>query len=208
MRKFIVLVTLFYTTAALVVLGFVSNWLRDSLLLEGSVIVPTLVFSIPVVLVVAVIAYRRENEWLTVALLAIILGSGWYVAKTHHDAYGEWLPSLAAAEVETSGTTVLNAHGQTIRYRLELHNPGTITHREYLVVTRGGTDQRIRIPIFDDARSGYVSAKTPNDWIVLHPTADANVYRAEIGRFLFVQKFFQVNLQTGAVKTIATKPAG
>ena len=208
MRKFIVLVTLCYTTAALVVLGFVSNWLRDSLSFEGSVIVPTLVFSIPVVLVVAVMAYRRENEWLTVALVAIILGSGWYVAKTHHDAYGEWLPSLASAEVETSGTAKLNTHGQDLLYRLELHNPGAITHREYLVVTRGGTDQRIRIPIFDDARSGYVSAKTPNDWIVLHPTADAKVYRAEIGRFLFVQKSFQVNLQTRAVKTIATKPSG
>ncbi|MEX2164410.1 MAG: hypothetical protein WD823_09230 [Sulfuricaulis sp.] len=208
MRKFIVLVTLCYTTATLVVLGFVSNWLRDSLLFEGSVIVPTLVFSIPIVLVVAVMAYRRENEWLTVALLAIVLGSGWYVAKTHHAAYGEWLPSLATAEVETSGTTVLNAHGQTIRYRLELHNPGTITHREYLVVTRGGTEQRIRIPIFDDARSGYVSAKAPNDWIILHPTPDTNVYRADIGRFLFVRKSFQVNLRTRAVKTIATKPSG
>jgi len=208
MRKFIVLVTLCYTTATLVVLGFVSNWLRDSLLFEGSVIVPTLVFSIPIVLVVAVMAYRRENEWLTVALLAIVLGSGWYVAKTHHDAYGEWLPSLAAAEVETSGTAKLNTHGQDLFYRLELYNPGTITHREYLVVTRDSTEQRIRIPIFDDARSGYVSAKAPNDWIVLHPTADASVYRAEIGRFLFVQKSFQVNLQTRTVKTIATKPSG
>ena len=208
MRKFIVIVALLYTTAAVVVLGFISNWLRDSLLLEGAVIVPTLVFSIPVVLVVAVMAYRRENEWLTVALVAIVLGSGWYAAKTHRDAYGEWLPSLASVEVETSGTAKLNTRGQDLLYRLELHNPGAITHREYLVATRGSTEQRIRLPVFDDARSGYVSAKTPNDWIILHPTPDTNVYRAEIGRFLFVRKTFQVNLQTRAVKTIATKPAG
>ena len=90
-------------------------------------------------------------------------------------------------------------------YRLELRNPGTIAHREYLIVTRGGKDLRIRLPLFDDARSGYVSAKTPNDWIVLHPTADVDVYRADIGRFLFVHKSFRVDLQTGKATNVVTR---
>ncbi|MCR4346199.1 MAG: hypothetical protein NUV55_03180 [Sulfuricaulis sp.] len=78
-------------------------------------------------------------------------------------------------------------------------------HREYLIVTRGGQERRIRLPVFDDARSGYVSAKSPSDWIVLHPTADADVYRAETSRFLFVRKSFRVNLRTGEVTVLAVK---
>ena len=199
MRKFVVIITLLYTAVAVAALGFLSNWFREGLALGESVIVTTLLLSLPAVLLVAVIAWWKDNEWLAVVLMAIILGSSWYVAKTHHDAYGEWLPSLASAEVESSGDAALNTNGQNISYRLELHNPGTVAHREYLVVTRGGQERRIRLPVFDDTRSGYVSAKTPGDWIALHPTADADVVQAETGRFLFVRKSFRVNLRTGEV---------
>ena len=206
MRKFIVIITLLYTVAAVAALGFISNWFRDQLTLGESVIVTALILSIPAVLILAIIAYWNEhNQWFTLLLVVVILGSSGYAIKTHHDAYGEWLPSPASADVETSGIATLAANGQNFSYRLELHNPGSVAHREYLVVTRGGKDQRIRLPVFDDARSGYVSAKTPSDWIVLHPTEDANVYRAETGRFLFVRKSFRVNLQTGEVTALTMK---
>ena len=204
-RKFIVIVTLLYTAAAVAVVGFISDWFREELMLGRSVIVTTLLFSLPLVVLVAAIAYWRYSERLAFVLVAVILGSTGYVAKTHHDAYGERLPSLASADVETSGIARLDANGQNLLYRLELRNPGTIAHREYLIVTRGGKDLRIRLPLFDDARSGYVSAKTPNDWIVLHPTADADAVRAETGRFLFVRKSFRVDLHTGKVTTLLTK---
>lgn len=205
MRKFIVIVTLLYTAAAVVALGFLSNWFREGLTFGESVIVTTLVVSLPAVLLVAISAYWKYNEWLTILLVAVIIGSGGYVLKTHHDAYGEWLPSFTPTEVETSGTATLNINGQNLSYRLELHNPGTVTHREYLVVMRGGKDQKIRLPLFDDARSGYVSAKAPGDWIVLHPTEDVDLFRAETGRFLFARKSFRVNLRTGEVTALATK---
>ena len=206
MKKLIVIITLLYTVAAVAALGFISNWFRDQLTLGESVIVTTLVLSLPAVLILAVTAYWNEhNQWFTLILVVVILGSSGYVIKTHHDAYGEWLPSLASAEAETSGTATINVNGQNISYQLELHNPGTVAHREYLVVTRSGRERRIRLPIFDDARSGYVSAKAPNDWIALHPTEDTNVYRAETGRFLFVRKSFRVNLRTGEVTALAVK---
>jgi hypothetical protein len=205
MRKFVVIITLLYTAVAVAALGLLSNWFREGLALGESVIVTTLLLSIPAALLVAIIAWWKDNEWLAVVLVAIILGSGWYVANTHHKAYGEWLPSLASAEVETSGNATLNANGQNISYRLELHNPGTVTHREYLVVTRGGQERRIRLPVFDDARSGYVSAKAPGDWIVLRSTEAADVVQAETGRFLFARKSFRVNLRTGEVTASATK---
>lgn len=206
MRKFIVIITVLYTLAALAALGIISNWFRDQLTLGESVIVTTLVLSLPTVLILAVIAYWNEhNQWFTLLLVVVILGSSGYVIKTHHDTYGEWLPSLASVEVETSGTATLNTNGRNLSYRLELHNPGSVAHREFLIVTRGGQERRIRLPVFDDARSGYVSAKTPGDWIVLHPTADADVVQAETGRFLFVRKSFRVNLRTGEVTVLAAK---
>jgi len=205
MKKFIVIITVLYMVAAVAALGFISNWFRDQLSLGESAIVTALILSLPAVLILAVIAYWNEhNQWFTLLLVVVILGSSGYVIKTHHDAYGEWLPSPASADVETSGTATLNANGQNLSYRLELHSPGTVAHREYLIVTRGSQERRIRLPVFDDARSGYVSAKTPNDWIVLHPTADTDVVQAETGRFLFVRKTFRVNLRTREV-TAATK---
>ncbi|MHB1141667.1 MAG: hypothetical protein ACYC1T_07915 [Sulfuricaulis sp.] len=206
MRKFIVTITLLYTAAAVAALGFISNWFREGLALGDSAIVTTLVVSVPAALLIAILAWWKYNEWLTLLLVAVILGAGGYVLKLHHDAYGEWLPTNVSADPETSGTAVLNAHGRTIRYRLELHNPGTVSHREYLVVTRDDREQRIRLPLFGDARSGYVSAKNPNDWIVLRPTADANVYTAETGQFLFVRKSFTVDLPTGKVTAASTLP--
>ena len=44
MRKFVVIITLLYTVAAR---GFISNWFRDQLTLGESVIVTTLVLSLP-----------------------------------------------------------------------------------------------------------------------------------------------------------------
>ncbi|MBI3430214.1 MAG: hypothetical protein HY050_09230 [Actinobacteria bacterium] len=206
MKKLIVIITLIYTVAAVAALGFISNWFRDQLTLGESVIVTTLVLCLPTVLILAVIAYWNEhNQWFTLILVVVILGSSGYVIKTHHDAYGVWLPSPTSADVETSGTATFNVNGQNISYRLELHNPGTVAHREFLIVTRGGQERRIRLPVFDDARSGYVNAKTPSDWIVLQPTADTNVVQAETGRFLFVRKSFRVNLRTGEVTALAMK---
>jgi hypothetical protein len=206
MRKFIVTLTLLYTAAAVAALGFISNWFREGLALGESAIVTTLVISVPAALLIAIMAWWKYNEWLTLLLVAVILGAGGYVLKLHHDAYGEWLPAQVSADTEASGTAVLNAHGQTVRYRLELHNPGTVSHREYLVVTRDSQERRIRLPLFGDARSGYVSAKSPNDWIVLRPTPDANVYTAETGQFLFVRKSFTVDLHTGKVITASSLP--
>ena len=206
MKKLIVIITVLYTVAAVAALGFISNWFRDQLTVGESVIVTALILSIPAVLILAVIAYWNEhNQWFTLLLVVIILGSSGYVIKSHHDAYGKWLPSPVSADAETSGTATLNTNGQNISYRLELHNPGSVAHREFLIVTRGGQERRIRLPIFDDARSGYVSAKTPGDWIVLHPTADTNVVQAETGRFLFVRKSFRVNLRTGEALALAMK---
>lgn len=206
MRKFIAVATLLYVAAAAAALGYLSDWFREELVLGESAIVTTLAASLPAVVLIAVAAWWKDSEWLTWLLVAVMLGALGYALKLHRDAYGEWLPRLVTAEVETSGTAVLHAHGLTLRYRLELHNPGTVAHREYLIVARDGKEQRFRLPLFGDARSGYISPKVPADWIVLHPTADAEVYTAQTGDFLLVRKSFRINLQTGKITRPSAKP--
>lgn len=205
MRKLLVSVTLLYVAAVAAALGYLTGWFREELVLGGSAIVTILAASLPAVVLIAVAAWWKDSEWLTWLLVAVMLGAGGYVLKLHHDAYGEWLPTRLDAEIETSGTAVLHAHGLTLHYRLELHKPGTVAHREYLIVARDGKEQRFRLPLFGDARSGYISPKTPGDWIVLHPTADADIYTVETGGFLFVRKSFHVNLRTGKVAALSGK---
>src|SRR3989344_7735475 len=202
MRKLIVTVTLLYLTLALAGLWLLSDGFRDVAFLTGSVIAITLVAGIPAALIVAVVAYRQYNEWLVLVLLVIVIGSLGFVAKKHHDAFGSWLPSLPVGEAVSSGDATLSAHGGTLRYRLELHDAGGVSHREYLVVSRGGKEQKIRLPLFDEARSGYIAPKLPADWIVLKATDHADVYRVETGRFLLVRKSFRVNLKSGEVTTL------
>jgi len=202
MRKFVFIVTLLYTVAVAGLLWVVSDGFRESLLFGQSVIVTTLAASAIVAVLVAILAWWKENEWFAVLLVGVIVGSGWYAANTHHEAYGEWIPSRFSSGTERSGLATLNASGENITYQMELRNPGTISHREYLVVHRGGLEKRIRLPVFEEKRSGYISAKKPEDWIVLRPTETPDVYRVEIGTFLFVKKAFRVNLQTKKVATI------
>ena len=75
MRKFIVIITLLYTAAAIAALGFLSNGFREGLALGESVIATTLVLGVIAALIVAVIAYWKDNEWLAVVLVAIILAA-------------------------------------------------------------------------------------------------------------------------------------
>ncbi len=206
MRKLIVTVTLLYVALALAGLWLLSNGFRDVAFLTGSVIATTLVAGIAAALVVAVVAYRQYNEWLVLVLLVIVVGSLGFVAKKHHDAFGSWLPSLPAGEAVSSGDATLNVHGGAVRYRLELHDAGGVSHREYLVVSRGGKERKIRLPLFDEAKSGYIAPKTPADWIVLKATDHADVYRVETGRFLLTQKSFRVNLKTGEAIAVGTAP--
>ena len=51
MKKLIVIITVLYTVAAFAALGFILNWFRDQLTLGESVIVTTLVLSLPAVLI-------------------------------------------------------------------------------------------------------------------------------------------------------------
>jgi hypothetical protein len=200
MRKFIALVTALYLAAVAGALAFLSHGFSEDISFEGSVVIAPLAISGLVVVVVAVFAFWQRSRSLTTVLVVIAIGSIIYIGNVHYDSFGSWFPSLTPeAAIESSGVATLNAHGQTVRYRLELHNVGEANHREFLFVARGGREQRIRLPLLDDTRSGFISAKTPNDWIVLLPTGDADVYDANSGRMMLVKKSFRVNVRTGQV---------
>jgi len=206
MRRLIVLVTVVYVALALAALGYLSNGFREIAFLAASPMALALAAGVLPALGIAVIAWLRLNEWLVLVLIAIVAASVGMAVKFHHDAYGEWLPSVTSGEVVSSGDATLQANGQTLRYRLELHNPASVGHREYLVVSTDGKEKRIRLPLFGEAKSGYIGPKTPADWIVLKPTETRGVVEAETGRLLLVQKRFRVNLATGEVAPLGVVP--
>lgn len=206
MHKAVLILSMLYLAAVAAVLGYLSDWFSYPRALGDSFLVLPLAVGAVAVLVVMLFAVGRKDFVLDVLPLFIVAGSLAYVANEHHSVYGSWLPDLFENRIETSGEASLSAHGQTIRYRLDLHYPGTAAHREYLVVTRNGAEQRLRLPLFKDARSGYVSPKQPRDWIVLRATTDPEIFEADIGRLLLVPKSFRFNLQSGAVKVEASKP--
>jgi len=199
MRKIILLVTLLHLALAATGIAYISNWFRDDLLMHRSVFLVPIVISSVSVLIVAVFAFWQRSHFLTLGLVVIAAGSAAYIGNLHHDTYGSWFPTFAPAQVESSGVAILKTHGETLRYSLELHNTGEATHREILVVTRHGQDRRIVLPIFSDNQSGFVSPKTPQDWILLNSTGDADVFDVRTGRLLMVRKSFRVNLRTGEV---------
>jgi hypothetical protein len=206
MRKAIFVLSVLYLAAIVAALGYLSDGFTYTRALHESFIVLPLALGAVAMLVVILLAIGRKDFLWDMLSLFIVLGSLAYVVNEHHSTYGSWLPDFFEGRVETSGDASLLAHGQTVRYRLDLHYPGTVVHREYLVVTRDGTEQRVRLPLFKDTRSGYVSPKQPADWIVLRATADREVFEAETGRLLLTPRSFRVNLASGTVKAQEPKP--
>ena len=199
MHKAILTLSVLYLAAIMAAFGYVSDWFSYPRALESFFVFPLAVAAVALLVIMLFAVGRKDFLWNVLALF-IVVGSFAYVANEHHGLYGSWLPELMESRVETSGDAVLTAHGQTIRYRLEMHHPSSVVHREYLVVTRASTEQRVRLPLFQDTRSGYVSPKQPADWIVMRATTDSEIFEADTGRLLPAAKSFRINLQSGSVK--------
>jgi hypothetical protein len=206
MRKFVLILSVLYLVAVVAAFGYLSDWLNYPRALQESFVVIPLAVGAAAVLVVLVLAIGRPDILWDMLLLAAVLGSVGYVANENHNLYGSWWPDVVPMRTESSGEGTLRAHGEDISYRLELHHPGSLAHREYLVLRRAGREQRLRLPLFRDTRSGYVSAKQPSDWIVLRAGKEAEVFELETGRLLLVSMRLQVNLASGEVSALEPKP--
>ncbi len=201
MRKFVIASVSVYVAGMMSMLGLLSNWFRYGLSLEAMLVSAVIVGGGVAVLVVASVAFKRPCRATIVVLCVAELGSAACAGALHRNAFGTWTPPLQLHHIEASGYATLETRGQLLRYAVELRDPFSSVHEEFLVINRRGDELRIRLPIFAEIPGGYFAATQPQDWVVLLPTDDKNVFIAEIGSSLS-EKRFRVDLTSRAVTVL------
>jgi hypothetical protein len=186
--------------------GALSNWFRYRLSLEATVTIVPLVAACIVLLVIIAVARRQATARAVGSAVAIAVAGMILAVVAHHQAFETWLPALSREHVESSGTAVLRAHGEDVSYRLELHNPFAASHSEVLVITRGNEVHRIPVRVFEGAVGGYVSPATPNDWIILEPTSNLDVYEFKTTSYLGAPRVFRLDLRRNDALPMASAP--
>lgn len=201
MRKLVVAAVLLYAAGAIAMICLLSNWFRYSLSLEAMLVAAVIITGGTVVLTVGAIAFKRPSRALVIMLLVTVLGFCAWITAMHRSEFGTWIPPLQFHHVVTSGYATLATRGEMLRYGVELRDPFSSAHEEYLVVDWSGGKREIRLPIFDHAPSGYGGAAETRDWVVLLPTDNENVFVAQIGSYLS-DKRFRVDISTGDVTVL------
>jgi hypothetical protein len=204
MRRATIAIFVALITLTAVAIGALSNWFRYGLSLEATLSVAPLLVACAAVLTIVVVTYRDPSSRsaglaLTATVCGIVLA-----LVAHRSAFGDWLPRFKGGDVASSGFAQLQAHGQTLSYALELHNPFARSHKEFVIAKRGSETHQIQIRVFDRAAGGYGDALSPEEWIILRPTNNRDVYEAVIS--LNADKRFQLDLRLDTSKPLAAPP--
>jgi len=200
LRAAVVSTALVVVCVTLFAAGSLSNWFRYGLSLEGTlVLAPLLAGALVSLLILAGATRARRQLFLG---MVVFVASAITSTLAHREAFGTALPRLRANHVETSGTATLNTTLGVLRYRLDLQNPFAKSHREMLIVDGTGDTVQIELPIFAGSVGGYASALRPEDWVVMRPTHDPEVFEVKIGPYLLVDKTFHVNLKLRAITSM------
>jgi hypothetical protein len=198
-----------YALFAVCFLGLSTNWFRYNMSLEQAVAAVPAVLGILLVVPLGIFVWIRRSEGVAIAVIVIVASASILSLIVLLAAPREAVPSFARDHIERSGTAELQAHGRTIKYELELHNPFATSHHEYVVITVDAIEHRIPLQLFSGRVGGYASPRTPKDWVVLHPSQSPAVYFVEIGYFLGpTNGFFSVDLRTNTATKVQQVPAG
>src|SRR5215475_12118949 len=101
------------------------------------------------------------------------------VLLTYREAFGS-LPRFYLAHKEKSPPAALQTTQGSIKYWIEIENPFSAHHAEFLVVENGSA-KRIPIQVFAGPAAGYSSATKADDWGTLSSTSDPNVAILTLG---------------------------
>jgi hypothetical protein len=176
--------------------GLLSNWFRYELSLEATLVLATALAAVLVTGGTAYVAYRRASAvHLGAAALAMAAGIG-LVLVVHHQAIGG-LPRFYLAHTERSPHAVLQTRAGAVTYWIELENPFSSRHEEFLVVA-SPQKKRIRIEALRGPAGGFASAAVPEDWGTLSMTDDPGVVILTLGRHLSASsEQFRIDLGSG-----------
>jgi hypothetical protein len=190
------LCALIFLAGGITLWGLLTNWFRYGLSLEATVVAIAIIIACVIVLVTCSISYIRSSTRLLVMAATISVISGAFVLYVHNQTMGEF-PRFYFSHIVKSPPDVIQTKHGALRYWVELHNPFSDQHEEFLVVGDGKV-KRIKIQPFTRPIGMYVGASKPSDWSTLSLTEDPNIAILTIGPSLAAEnKHFQVNLSAG-----------
>lgn len=182
-------------------LALLTNWFQESLSLEGSMVALPLIVAVALVTVLAAVSYFFNSKYFLWAALVAAVAGGGFVVHRQLDAFGG-MPSFYMTRVNKSPMGIIKSPKGEIDYWIELINPFTKRHREYLMVKQGDTFHSIQVPIFLGPAKGYVEASKVEDWGKLAKTTKRDVFIFTVNKAFSPAGRFRVNLATGKVVKI------
>ncbi len=176
-------------------LAILTNWFQEGLSLEASMVATPLFINAALTTFLTVWAYFSQSKVLLwMGFLAAIIGGG-FVVHRQMVVFGE-MPSLNMNQVSKSPVGVLQTQKGEVDYWIELKNPFTTGHAEFLMIKQGSDYHTVTVPIFNGPTRGYAEAAKVEDWGKLAPTAKPDLFIFTVNKSLSSAGRFRVNLKT------------
>jgi hypothetical protein len=200
-RTCALLLGLLAVAAAVVLLGLLTNWFRYALSLEATVVVAVTVLAVFVVGWVSYLSYTRNSAALLGLDAVVVAASIAVILLIHREALGG-LPRLYVAHNEKSPPAVLQTTQGPFKYWIEIENPFSAGHAEFLVFENGSA-KRIPIQVFAGPATGYMSGTKADDWGTLSSTSDPNVAILTLGPRLSPSGGkFRIDIESGTASRL------
>jgi hypothetical protein len=164
---------------AVILLGLLTNWFRYALSLEATVVVAVTVLAVFIVGGVSYLSYMRNSAAFLGLDAVVVAASIAVVLLIHREALGG-LPRFYVAHKEKSPPAVLQTTQGSFKYWIEIANPFSARHAEFLVFGNGSA-KRIPIQVFAGPATAYMSATKVDDWGTLSSISDPNVAILTLG---------------------------
>lgn len=176
-----------------VLLGLLTNWLRYEISLEGFFVAIPLLATVIMIVPLCTAAYRHLNSnLLFLSFVFAVVGFIMVFAAYNHSFGG--FPTFYINHVEQSPSTTIQTTNGLIEYWIELINPFSRYHREYLVLKSSGKENHIRINILEDSGGGYALANEPSDWATLYTRSKPDELLLVLGPHMPRSDHFIINL--------------
>jgi uncharacterized membrane protein YeaQ/YmgE (transglycosylase-associated protein family) len=188
-------------TGAVILGGLLSNWFRYELSLEGILVAIPLYLAVAIVAILATTAYRQRSTLFLTTSIATAVAGAVLVFLVYDHVFGGF-PRFYLNHMDQSPPAVIQTPQGPLKYWLELKNPFSREHAEYLVVGRG-KEQHIPVRIFDKPVDYYAGAVEPGDWATIVLTREPDIVILTVGRSLLHPGRFKIDLANGtAVKIV------
>lgn len=194
-QKLALALALIFLLCSITYAGLLTNWFRYKLSLETTFVVVPLVVGAFISVLLAVVAYIKGSSQILFGAVAVALAASVIVVMAQMQTFGQ-MPTFFSKHVEKSPVGHLATPQGDLEYWIELENPFTSTHREYLLVRRGHEQYRVSVPIFDTTQAVFVSPVNATDWGSLEVTSNPEIFILILGPSLIREGRFQINLGT------------